>query len=515
MTETEFDSHEEMTDVVSIADGTLSELLDKIGKLYLKNDRSWVIGFSGGKDSTVVLSLIFQALKRLKKRELKKTVYVVCSDTLVETPVVVGLIREVLNNVQTSANENSIPLITKMVVPETNNTFWANLLGKGYPAPTKSFRWCTERMKILPVSGFIEETVSKHGEVIVALGSRKQESNTRAQSIEKHSIKGSELSRHKSLPNAFTYMPIEDWSADDVWHYLLSAPTPWGTSNKQLFDLYKGSNQGECPLVIDTKTPSCGNSRFGCWTCTVVTKDRALHGLIESGAEWMRPLLDFRDELHFSSIPENKNKYRNVKRRSGRIDFQTKYEPGVGRTSELEYDDSGVAKHVPGPYWLDVRKKWLRKLLLIEKGIRDSGRTIELITRGELSAIRSEWINDPNEPDWDDCLPQIYKDVYPDEPLSWQKNDLGFFDEEGMNSLTKSANSTNVSSELLKKVINIEVDASGLGNRRGINNKIESVLKQDWDDLGDVLESRIKANNEVLEFKQKRDRFQAMLEEYK
>ena len=143
----------------------------------------------------------------------------VCSDTLVETPVVVGLIRDVLNDVQESANKKGLPIITQMVVPEVSETFWSNLLGKGYPAPTKSFRWCTERMKIKPVSAFIQSTVSNHGEVIVALGSRKQESASRAQSIAKHSIKGSELSRHSSLPNAFTYMPREDWHVDDVGVY--------------------------------------------------------------------------------------------------------------------------------------------------------------------------------------------------------------------------------------------------------------------------------------------------------
>ena len=314
MLEYEFETHDEMIGVVGIAGEKLADTIKKIANLYLKNDKAWVIGFSGGKDSTVVLSLIFQALKTLDKKQLNKNVYVVCSDTLVETPVVVGLIRKVLDDVQKSAYELGIPLITQIVVPEVSETFWSNLLGKGYPAPTKSFRWCTERMKINPISDFIQTTVSKHGEVIVALGSRKQESATRAQSIEKHSIKGSDLARHSSLPNAFTYMPIENWHVDDVWMYLLSAPLPWGGSNEQLFGLYKDSNQGECPIVIDKTTPSCGNSRFGCWTCTVVTKDRAIHGLIESGEDWMRPLLEFRNELHYSTQPENKTKYRNYKR---------------------------------------------------------------------------------------------------------------------------------------------------------------------------------------------------------
>ena len=150
-------------------------------------------------------------------------------------------------------------------------------------------------------------------------------------------------------------------------------------SFRQLFDLYKGSNAGECPLVIDTSTPSCGNSRFGCWTCTVVTKDKAIEGLIETGESWMQPILDFRNELYQSTLPENKNTYRNFKRRTGKVSYAR---------GEITNNDNTEIKHIPGPYWLSVRKNWLKKLLQIEKAIRDSGRDIELIKRDELQQIR-------------------------------------------------------------------------------------------------------------------------------
>ena len=514
MLEYDFESHDEMIELSGVAGEMLSMTVEKIANLYLKNDKAWVIGFSGGKDSTVVLSLIFQALTTLKKEQLTKNVYVVCSDTLVETPVVVGLIRETLNDVQECAKKKGIPLVTQIVVPEVGETFWSNLLGKGYPAPTKSFRWCTERMKINPVSDFIQSTVSKHGEVIVALGSRSQESASRAQSIAKHAIKGSELARHSSLPNAFTYMPIENWHVDDVWAYLLGAPSPWGGSNEELFKLYKGSNQGECPIVIDKTTPSCGNSRFGCWTCTVVNKDKAIHGLVESGEDWMKPHLEFRDELHFSTLPENKASYRNHKRRSGKITFQTVYIEGEGRSNEIELNTEGIGKNVPGPYWLDVRKKWLKNLLMIEKNIKDDGRSIELISRPELHIIRREWIADPNEPDWEDSLPKIYKEVYPDDEVEWASNDLGFFGPEGLNSVIKAGQEANISPELLKKIIDIEVEVSGLGSRRGINSKIEGILKKDWESVEEAFESKQVQSNATNEFKSKRDSFQAMLGEF-
>src|SRR6266436_5078250 len=94
--------------------------------------------------------------------------------------------------------------------------------------------------------------------------------------------------------------PIEDWSNDDVWLYLMQVRNPWGHDNKSLLGMYQGASEGgECPLVVDSSTPSCGSSRFGCWVCTVVDKDRSMEAMIKNDEEkvWMTPLLDFRNEL--------------------------------------------------------------------------------------------------------------------------------------------------------------------------------------------------------------------------
>ena len=273
----------------------LVDLIGEVRELYLQDQRPWVVGFSGGKDSTAVLQLVYTAVLTLPPEERKKQIFVVSSDTQVETPVVIDLLAETLAELNDAAAAHDIPLQAHQVRPRPEQTFWVNLLGKGYPAPTKSFRWCTERMKINPINAFILEKVAKYGEVIVILGARRAESASRAQVIARHRIDGSRLGRHTSLPNAFVYTPIQDWTADEVWEYLMSAPRPWGGNNRALLELYKGSNAGECPIVIDTSTPSCGNSRFGCWTCTVVTIDKAMESLVEQGEDWMRPLLEFRN----------------------------------------------------------------------------------------------------------------------------------------------------------------------------------------------------------------------------
>ncbi|HHH50639.1 MAG TPA: DNA phosphorothioation system sulfurtransferase DndC, partial [Saprospiraceae bacterium] len=215
-TDFNYNTHEEIITSLSIAGQTLESLRSEIINIYLSDDRPWLIGFSGGKDSTAVLSLIYSALLHIPELKRHKHIYVVSSDTLVETPVVVDLVGGVLLTINKQAAIDKIPMTAHPVYPKMNQTFWVNLLGRGYPAPRQTFRWCTERMKIDPVSDFIKETVAKHGEVVIALGSRSQESASRAQVISKHKITGSALSRHTSLPNAYTYMPIESWSADEV-----------------------------------------------------------------------------------------------------------------------------------------------------------------------------------------------------------------------------------------------------------------------------------------------------------
>nr|WP_244292266.1 DNA phosphorothioation system sulfurtransferase DndC [Vibrio cidicii] len=355
-------------------------------------------------------------------------------------------------------------------------------------------------MKIDPVSDFIKSKVSQYDEVIVVLGSRSQESASRAQVIAKHKIDGSRLARHTTLSNAFIYTPIDTWGVDDVWKILrlchletketpygtkniwidkydLEWENPWGGKNLVLWNLYKDSSgQGECPMVIDETTPSCGNSRFGCWTCTVVTKDRAMESLIQNGEEWMSPLLEFRNKLSMTTEPANKEEFRNYKRRTGKVSYQ------YAKEGE---DIASERKHVPGPYWLKYRQQWLRELLELDKKFKSEGREIELITAPELHAIRQEWIHDPNEPDWDDSLPTIFREVYGYD-LDWVYDDNASFGKGDAQLIHELCQDFDVEPEMIMKLIELEVSTEGLSRRNGISNKIASLLKQDWGSLEEI-----------------------------
>lgn len=469
----------------------LAECLSEIQRIYCHDARPWIIGYSGGKDSSAVTTLVYLALLGLPPELRTKDVFIVTSDTLVETPVVVDLIKNSMRLIESSGARDGLPVSQHVVTPKISETFWVNLLGKGYPAPSRNFRWCTERMKIDPVSEFIKDKISKHDEVVILLGARSDESSSRAQVIAKHRIDGSRLARHTTLPNAFIYTPIDTWSTDEVWALLRGAfryapgdieewETPWGGTNRPLWSLYmQSSSQGECPLVIDESTPSCGNSRFGCWTCTVVTKDRAMENLIQNGEDWMLPLLSFRDVLAKTTEPDQKDIYRNFKRRNGRVTYQN--------AKEGE-DISTVRKHTPGPYWLKYRKIWLQELLVLERNLNESGKEIELITEAELHAIRQHWLRDPNEPDWADELPKIYKEVF-GKDLSWVIDDQSQFDQFDAQLLTQVSSEYSVSAEMVMKLIELEVSMEGLSRRHGIFDKIENILSKDWGSLEDIQES--------------------------
>ncbi|GAD03609.1 DNA phosphorothioation system sulfurtransferase DndC [Agarivorans albus] len=557
------EEYQEFINAEEFANNNLSHYVADVQRVYCADNRPWVIGYSGGKDSSAVMSLIYMALLGLEKEQRHKPVFVVSSDTLVETPVVVNHIKDSLAAIEKGAKRDDLPISCHKVVPKSDQTFWSSLLGKGYPAPTRSFRWCTERMKIDPVSDFIKSKVSQFDEVIVVLGSRSQESASRAQVIAKHKIDGSRLARHTTLANAFIYTPIDTWAVDDVWkilrlchletketplgtrniwkdNYDLEWENPWGGKNLVLWNLYKDSSgQGECPMVIDETTPSCGNSRFGCWTCTVVTKDRAMESLIQNGEEWMAPLLKFRNNLADTNVPRDKDIFRNFKRRTGRVHDQLKKLPYDIKTPEaainyiksekhdelyetqefrvvndsknqpymIEIFDGEIvvetasyqidskdekkrkawfwSRYTPGPYWLKYRRQWLRELLELDKKFKAEGREIELITVPELHAIRQEWIHDPNEPDWDDSLPTLFRDVYGYD-LDWVYDDNASFGKDDAQLIHELCDNFDVEPEMIMKLIELEISMEGLSRRSGITNKIASLLKRDWGSLEDI-----------------------------
>jgi DNA sulfur modification protein DndC len=340
------------------------------------NTDPWIIGYSGGKDSTLLAQLVFEMLLDLAPSDRNRPVHILCNDTLVESPILMAYIDRMLSRLQAAADNLHLPIKVVKTTPDPDQTFWVNLIGRGYPAPTRMFRWCTDRMKIAPTSNYIRTQISANGEVVLLLGVRRAESANRARTANTHRNRdGSRLNPHDDMNGCMVFRPLMDMTTEDVWVLLLQRTPPWGGSHRELVTLYRNAQGGECPLVVDKSTaPSCGtsSSRFGCWTCTVVEKDRSMEAMIDAGHEHLEPLMDFRDWL---AKFRNERSKRMVERRDGRIALM-----GDGITT------------VAGPFTVEARQEILTRLLSVQAEV---GMT--LISEDEISRIRAMWAEDAVE----------------------------------------------------------------------------------------------------------------------
>jgi DNA sulfur modification protein DndC len=441
---------------------TISAVIEEIQALYTLDAVPWVVGYSGGKDSSAILQLVWMALAGLPSAHRRKPVYVISTDTLVENPIVALWVERSLIKMAAAASGQSLPVLPNRLTPAVEDSFWVNLIGKGYPAPRNKFRWCTERLKIKPSNQFITTVVRDNGEAILVLGTRKAESSKRAATMAKHEAKRirERLSPNSRLPNCLVYTPIEDWTNDDVWLFLMQYDNPWGYDNKALLTMYQGASaDGECPLVVDSNTPSCGDSRFGCWVCTVVEQDKSMAAMIQNDSEkdWMRPLLALRNEL---DVPDDRH-LRDFRRLTGSV--------------QLFHD-----RPIPGPYTQQSRANWLRKLLQAQRWVREHGpedvRELELITLPELEEIRRIWLVEKHE--IEDLLPRIFEEET-SKPFPGSVLDDGLpFGFEEMELLREICDDDRLQYELARDLIDVARSFRGQVRRKGLFDELEKAIKK-------------------------------------
>jgi DNA sulfur modification protein DndC len=195
-----------------------------------------------------------------------------------------------------------------------------------------------------------------------------------------------------------------------------------------------------------------------------------MDGLVESGHTWLVPLQDFRNGLYETTKPENKHKFRSDKRRSGKVTIKLHAEQGL--------------KQVLGPYRMEIRKDLLRKLLEAQRKISalNPEATNIVITKVEQDEIRQCWRSDPNEPDWTDAVPTIYREVM-NEDIEWIGNDQGAFGALEVSVLAEIENEAGIPKELVMKLIETELMQEGLGRRSDLFRRFDAVLGQDWDEI--------------------------------
>lgn len=329
--------------------------VDIIKREYLRDDIPWFLGYSGGKDSSALLKLVYNALSEIEI--FHKDINVIYCDTGVENPILTSYVYTVFENLKKECKNLNLPFKFKIAIPELNDRYFVKVIGRGYPPPTNIFRWCTDRLRIKPINNIID----KESNAKILLGIRGGESEQRDRTISKHLTSSDYYLKQGNSSTTLIFSPIIKHDLEDVWNTLRCFKLPLSIDFKKIRDIYQDA-ESECPVYKETKGQSCGNNRFGCWTCTVVRKDKSISSLIKNGYSELKELHIFRNWL--SEFRDNPN-YRRDVRRNG--------QKGLG------------------PITLEGRKIILDKLLKVQQKSE-----LKLIDDTELERIYELWKIDEN-----------------------------------------------------------------------------------------------------------------------
>ena len=438
--------------------GVFNDTIEEMTYVYKHDDRPWLIGYSGGKDSSLLVNLVLETVARLPEHERTKKIFIVTSDTGVENPVVKRYMHTSSEKINEFSQKNNANIKADIIYPDVAQSYWSLVIGLGYPTPEPpGFRWCTERLKILPMNRYTNNIIEKYGEVIILLGVRKAESQTRRRSISSREIEGKLLIPHSDIPKAYMYNPLTEIPNELVWEYLLkdNGISAWGVDMKYLFSLYQGVDLGEEQSVVGQidkdKIPVTGNSRFGCWCCTIVKEDKSLQRFIDGGATELIPLREFRNWL--VSIRQNPE-FRDSKRRNGKVYQKANGEYGFG------------------PFKMSARQEILKRLLRLQK---DTGFT--LITNEELKMIDTLW---DLEGDLSRRkLVDLYYDVF-GKRLVWDEYKEPLYDAEIIRTLQVAAEDSEIPFELITKLIVMINSNKYVAKSSKLKKEFDRLLSEEW-----------------------------------
>ena len=336
----------------------LSSTKKQIKNVISKWDGPVILAYSGGKDSSTVLKLVFNVL--LDNRHLAKKITVIYCDTKVENPVLDKFVKQTLKALKQEAKTKVPGLKVKILTPALSQRYFVRIIGRGYPPPTSFFRWCTKDLRIRPVQRFVK---MQGGRPLIIVGSRQGESAQRDRVLVraggKENIRPQIQRQIDGGRETHLYLPILSYSVTDVWECLSSLSVPKSIDVHRLAELYRHGG-GECPMIRETNDRPCASARFGCWVCTVVRRDRSAENLVQSGYNHLKGYYDFRNWI---SEIRNDLRLRCKKRRNG--------------------------QSAPGPFTLEARRLILRRVRALEKTIGHS-----LISNSEELYIKKLWAAD-------------------------------------------------------------------------------------------------------------------------
>lgn len=358
----------------TLFEGERLTLADSIGltasslRAYGERYDHWSVAFSGGKDSSTVLTLVIHLIKTGQIPRPKRLT--VCyADTRMELPPLAAAASAILDRVREDGFE------VRIALPPLDDRYFVYMLGRGVPPPSNTFRWCTGQIKVEPMEAELEALVREAGaKVLMLTGVRQGESAQRDQRIALSCGKaGSECGQgwyQESLPGHLcdTLAPILHWRVCLVWDWLaghMSREYRHGYPTRMVAEAYGLNEEGG---------EAESNARTGCCGCPLATKDSAIDNLLRCpGWDYLRPLTELRPLYRRLKLPENRLRKPGGERR------------GDGQLSKNQ--------NRMGPLTMEARLAGLVTILDIQRRcneLRPAGTpAIDILNAEEVGRIRS------------------------------------------------------------------------------------------------------------------------------
>lgn len=364
--------------------------------------RPWAVAWSGGKDSTTVLSLVVRMLEALPVEKRTRYIHVVMSDTKVENPELGAYMASQVTQFNKYVSARNLPINAEIVSRQVEESYFVLTLGRGYFLPMRNGagRWCTQRLKLKPQDSKLKAIDPSY----IIIGTRLSESASRAASIRKWSI-SERIGEHVSLPKSQTFMPIVDWTIDDVWSYLSQRSLGW-TDTTEVRRIYKEAT-GECginnPKAVENiaaKAEACG-ARFGCWLCPVVANDRSTEEMTKYHS-WLEPLTEYREiqAKVYGQFKPTKKEGQTRAQRSAELRKWEAINEQVSLITKSGYNRKGARmKNGQGTFTVEARRYLFNRLIETQTMVNRLRKyeglpPISIIEADEIALIKRLWDED-------------------------------------------------------------------------------------------------------------------------
>lgn len=355
------------------------------------------VAWSGGKDSTITLSLTLAAAMEFREEGGEMPyILITHANTGIENPAYQTVIDSERSRIEAFIERHNLPARIDVATPALNDTWAVSVLsGRVLPTfPRSSTRQCSVNFKVTPQERQRKAALAElreSGDPVVLVGTRFDESTSRAERMQERGESDVELRKlelvdaesKKAKRAEYQLSPIAWWADEDVWVYLAdvrSGKLATYTDVRDLWDAYAaGGGGGTCAVVGDesmkVNAKACG-ARFGCALCTAVGRDKSLESMIEAD-----PAYTYLKNLN----------------RLQRYLVHTQGDHSLRNWLGRSIDKDGFINIEPDTYSSEMLRTLLRICLSIQEDEREAAEELgirprfELVSNEQLLAIDAIW----------------------------------------------------------------------------------------------------------------------------